>query len=604
LKHAICLLFLSCLGAQAQTVVVNGPPGTVYVNARDAGATGNGSADDTAAINSAVALCNSKGSGTIFFPAGTYITSGIPIYSNCHYIGAGTAATVIKLKNGANDDVFKGSVNGYGATMVNYSAANNSGSGSGTTGWQIADLTIDGNNDNQTGASYGIRQYGYNFKLLNVDIRNTYSDCLYSDYNAVPTSAAIEAQVVNLKVYHCGMDATNTTVKTAGAVGIRWAGPTDSMFSNLVTYQNAAEGLMIGPNGGAWQISTLHSWGPHIGVNAPAVVFEAGTGQCTNCEAEGSDTAEIAFLAGEINFSGYVFQPAGQAQASVGLQFGQNAGGNPFPGSYFQSTPGALSPGAGTATSASSNMNVVAAHVWNCTTGAVNLVNSQYGKYNVSAFQSSGSYVIGSPGYSDNYSIKGNGITCDGSLAKCGGERVSVNAFSSYGMNNGTQDVFNLNANSKRFEFPNGTTIQMYTDSYSTKSFGIDTTYGVNFGQTTTLTVPHTGQWNMNGSLAFTPTASQALGASGATIQRFVSSQDWETVPVSAASAATGVILQAGDQNGQMLTVINTGTNSITFAAAATSNVADGVSDVIAGNHAASFRWLSATSLWYRVYSN
>jgi hypothetical protein len=70
---------------------------------------------------------------------------------------------------------------------------------------------------------------------------------------------------------------------------------------------------------------------------------------------------------------------------------------------------------------------------------------------------------------------------------------------------------------------------------------------------------------------------------------------------VSPAAAVTGVILQAGTHPGQVCFVINeaNAANTITFAAAGTSNVADGVSAVIAGLRQMQFTWDASTNLWY-----
>ncbi len=72
---------------------------------------------------------------------------------------------------------------------------------------------------------------------------------------------------------------------------------------------------------------------------------------------------------------------------------------------------------------------------------------------------------------------------------------------------------------------------------------------------------------------------------------------------VAPAAAVTGIILQAGTQAGQEVTVINESgsTFTVTFAASGTSNVADGVSDVIAVLTARSFVWDAGTNLWYRI---
>lgn len=74
-----------------------------------------------------------------------------------------------------------------------------------------------------------------------------------------------------------------------------------------------------------------------------------------------------------------------------------------------------------------------------------------------------------------------------------------------------------------------------------------------------------------------------------------------DSVRVTAAAAITGVILAAGTKAGQEITVIHEGAaaNTITFAAAGTSNVSDGVSDVITGPTSRSFKWDATTLLWY-----
>jgi len=70
---------------------------------------------------------------------------------------------------------------------------------------------------------------------------------------------------------------------------------------------------------------------------------------------------------------------------------------------------------------------------------------------------------------------------------------------------------------------------------------------------------------------------------------------------VAPTGAVTGVILAVGTTGGQMCQVVNESAagNTVTFAVAATSNVANGVSSVIAGLRARSFVWNSSTSLWY-----
>jgi hypothetical protein len=69
---------------------------------------------------------------------------------------------------------------------------------------------------------------------------------------------------------------------------------------------------------------------------------------------------------------------------------------------------------------------------------------------------------------------------------------------------------------------------------------------------------------------------------------------------VAPTGARTGVILAAGTWDGQICHVINESANTVTFAAAATSNVADGTSAVVAALRSMTFVWNSSTSRWYR----
>ena len=62
----------------------------------------------------------------------------------------------------------------------------------------------------------------------------------------------------------------------------------------------------------------------------------------------------------------------------------------------------------------------------------------------------------------------------------------------------------------------------------------------------------------------------------------------------------TGVILQIGNYQGQMVTVINEANFTIAFAVAGTSNVADGATSSIPALCARRFTYDSVTSLWYR----
>lgn len=71
----------------------------------------------------------------------------------------------------------------------------------------------------------------------------------------------------------------------------------------------------------------------------------------------------------------------------------------------------------------------------------------------------------------------------------------------------------------------------------------------------------------------------------------------------SPAGAITGVIMQPGTVDGQICIVENDAiaANTVTMAAAGTSNVSNGVSTVIAGLTSVAYIWNATTNLWYPV---
>ncbi len=78
------------LGSEAAWAQVPPPPASPPLpsfpsrtcNVRDSGARGDGSTNDTAAINRAISSCNSAGGGTVVFPSGTYMAASIHLKSN------------------------------------------------------------------------------------------------------------------------------------------------------------------------------------------------------------------------------------------------------------------------------------------------------------------------------------------------------------------------------------------------------------------------------------------------------------------------------------------------------------------------------------------
>jgi hypothetical protein len=75
---------------------------TLVVNAKDFGATGNGTTNDAPAIQAAIAACGTAGGGTVYLPAGNYaIQTGLTITTSAVSLaGAGAGASIIQTPSG------------------------------------------------------------------------------------------------------------------------------------------------------------------------------------------------------------------------------------------------------------------------------------------------------------------------------------------------------------------------------------------------------------------------------------------------------------------------------------------------------------------------
>lgn len=73
---------LPCFVAPASALVAQTPAGSVVFDVRAYGATGDGTTLDTDAINRAITAASSAGGGTVYFPAGTYLSYSVRLQSN------------------------------------------------------------------------------------------------------------------------------------------------------------------------------------------------------------------------------------------------------------------------------------------------------------------------------------------------------------------------------------------------------------------------------------------------------------------------------------------------------------------------------------------
>jgi hypothetical protein len=95
-------------------------PSTPVANVKAYGAKGDGSTDDTTAVNSALAACS-----RVYFPPGTYLVSNLTVNNNNVLSGDGPAS-IIEMKSGATGYVIYGNGFGYSVDYLAFLGQNNS----------------------------------------------------------------------------------------------------------------------------------------------------------------------------------------------------------------------------------------------------------------------------------------------------------------------------------------------------------------------------------------------------------------------------------------------------------------------------------------------
>lgn len=116
---------------------VNNPSSDVLIgwfNVKDYGAVGDGSADDTTAVQDTIDAADAAGSGVVWFPPGTYLCSALTVSENVSLIGAGIHGAIIKASSS-------------GALLTISPVATNN------MGGVISDLTLNGNSTGTYGIS-------------------------------------------------------------------------------------------------------------------------------------------------------------------------------------------------------------------------------------------------------------------------------------------------------------------------------------------------------------------------------------------------------------------------------------------------------------------
>lgn len=545
----------------------------LFYNVKDPayGAKGDGVTDDTAAIAAARSAANAAGGGTVWYPAGTYLSGNQTLYTNVIDRGAGAGATVIMLKAGANTDLFSAQT-----SSINLSAAINTGIVGTLYNFGMYNLTLDGNLANQTsGPSYPLRFYGYKFTLSDVIIRQGYSGGMLSDWNGgqgiTPTSDNMEGVLNNVTIHH-----TN-------GIGLQMGGPHDSQLINILSWANKYHNFHFAPNMVGSSLDNLHGYACTNGQGGVCCVCEAEDMIFLNPAFEGGDLGQFAALANKIQLVGARLFDA-PASVSWGLKIGQAAGETPLIGQVLQS--------AGVTTAVAPSLGRFIGEIIECdgTHGSI-WYDNDGGNTSIDAtiYQTSGVKSTGTPAASTDYRYRG--MASPISFTPTTIENPAFHAVPSGGVSvNGSPNSFIAFLVNPGNDGNHGVIIASNSASQSASLFDVQNSSFVSM-----LSVLANGNIVSLANLSVGQSATAvALAASGT-----IATANIGVSRVAPTGNVASIILASGTQAGQQVTVINESAFTVTFAASGTSHVADGVSAVILANRKMDFTWDSGTSLWY-----
>lgn len=296
------------------------------VSVKDFGAAGDGTTDDTAAIIAANTDAAGRGA-RLWWPAGTYIASHIPVIAGMHWVGEDSHTTTIKAKAGSNQsliDCVQGSItvaanslvagtvyivtsvgtsnfvtggahtNSAGVTFTATGAVAGTGTCVEAIGYDwvsIESLRFDGNKANNTsGTTINLR--GARPLLRDVTVVDSAGTAIVTNWLRPDPDKS-------------GQEGTFDRILIDEPYGNGWEhyGPSDSHFNDVIIIDagvgvdNAYYGFICPPlgTGGNGRFNNLHHWNRSDAANIPiAGVYLGFGGNCfTNCHFEGGYTSLV-----------------------------------------------------------------------------------------------------------------------------------------------------------------------------------------------------------------------------------------------------------------------------------------------------------------------
>ena len=241
-----------------------------FVNVKDFGATGNGSSDDTAAIQSAIDWTVGNNRGTIYFPPGTYIvTSSLTL---------NTDPISVILRGEGNLSIIQGNFADY---IIKRSVTN------ATSGVRIIEKLSIKNQDTTAGG--GIQLLG----SVNATIR----DCIIQAFTGVDITTGSETTMINCTL------SCSATGSPATSIGIMLGGNSALYSCDVSGFGDGvrASGSGVAIIGGRFEVNRK---GLNIGVDSGGGTLQMQGGLIGGLSMEANDVAIYVNAASNSSFYG------------------------------------------------------------------------------------------------------------------------------------------------------------------------------------------------------------------------------------------------------------------------------------------------------------
>lgn len=295
-----------------------------WYNVRSAvnGAVGDGSTDDTAAIQNALTLCRMAGGGIVYVPEGVYLVSStLQAGSNTTVLGAGGGVTTIKMKSGSWSSATQNGSNGGISCLQAY--------GSTSSNITVRGITWDGN---ETGVT-AIPSWADASECSPLALRGTANV-------TVDNCQVINSIGYSLYLWNCTDFTVSNNRVTSGQVSAAqgWGTPAgqDGIHVSASQYGDVTDNIIATGNSTAGDDAiALQSWGTGanaiVGVSVTGNIITASAQSGIDLALSGGPISSVAITGNTISNTqadGLILQPFSYAAAT--LTTGVTISGNTF----------------------------------------------------------------------------------------------------------------------------------------------------------------------------------------------------------------------------------------------------------------------------------